>query len=91
MKMNYDTLVNEQGYTYFGSLGDYSLYINIEGNYYYKAYILWHENVKSYGQEKPISNVELDLIKIAITEIDKTDNNDEREMHVSLINDLLGI
>ena len=89
--MNYDTLVNEQGYTYFGSLGDYSLYINIEGNYYYKAYILWHENVKSYGQEKPISNVELDLIKIAITEIDKTDNNDEREMHVSLINDLLGI
>ena len=91
MKMNYDTLVNEQGYTYFGSLGDYSLYINIEGNYYYKAYILWHENVKSYGQEKLISNVELDLIKIAITEIDKTDNNDEREMHVSLINDLLGI
>lgn len=91
MKMNYDTLVNEQGYTYFGSLGDYSLYINIEGNYYYKAYILWHENVKSYGQEKLISNVELDLIKIAITEIDKTDNNDEREMHVSLINDLLGV
>ena len=91
MKMNYDTLVNEQGYTYFGSLGDYSLYINIEDNYYYKAYILWHENVKSYGQEKLISNVELDLIKIAITEIDKTDNNDEREMHVSLINDLLGI
>ena len=91
MKMNYDTLVNEQGYTYFGSLGDYSLYINIEDNYYYKAYILWHENVKSYGQEKLISNVELNLIKIAMTEIDKTDNNDEREMHVSLINDLLGI
>ena len=89
--MNYDTLVNEQGYTYFGSLGDYSLYINIEDNYYYKAYILWHENVKSYGQEKLISNVELNLIKIAMTEIDKTDNNDEREMHVSLINDLLGI
>ena len=94
MKMNYDTLVNEQGYTYFGSLGDYSLYIkldNIEENYYYKAYIFWHENVKSYGQEKLISNVELDLIKIAITEIDKTDNSDEREMHVSLINDLLGV
>ena len=91
MKMNYDTLVNEQGYTYFGSLGDYSLYINIEDNYYYKAYILWHENVEKNGQEKLISNVELDLIKIAITEIDKTDNNDEREMHVSLINDLLGI
>ena len=91
MKMNYDTLVNEQGYTYFGSLGDYSLYINIEDNYYYKAYILWHENVKSHGQEKLISNVELDLIKIAITEIDKTDDNDEREMHVSLINDLLGV
>ena len=94
MKMNYDTLVNEQGYTYFGSLGDYDLYIkldNIEDNYYYKAYILWHENVKSYGQEKLINNVELDLIKIAMTEIDKTDNNDEREMHVSLINDLLGI
>ena len=89
--MNYDTLVNEQGYTYFGSLGDYSLYINIEGNYYYKAYILWHENVKSYGQEKLISNVELDLIKIAMAEIDKTDNNDEREIHVSLINDLLGV
>lgn len=91
MKMNYDTLVNEQGYTYFGSLGDYSLYINIEDNYYYKAYILWHENVRKNGQEKLISNVELDLIKIAITEIDKTDNNDEREMHVSLINDLLGV
>lgn len=91
MKMNYDTLVNEQGYTYFGSLGDYSLYINIEDNYYYKAYILWHENVRKNGQEKLISNVELDLIKIAIAEIDKTDNNDEREMHVSLINDLLGV
>ena len=92
--MNYDTLVNEQGYTYFGSLGDYSLYIkiyNIEDNYCYKAYILWHENVKSYGQEKLISDVEIDLIKIAIAEIDETDNNDEREMHVSLINDLLGI
>ena len=88
MKMNYDTLVNEQGYTYFGSLGDYNLYINIEDN---KAYILWHENVKSYGQEKLISNVELDLIKIAMTEIDKTDNNDERGMHVSLINDLIDI
>lgn len=94
MKMNYDTLVNEQGYTYFGSLGDYSLYIkidNIEDNYYYKAYILWHENVRKNGQEKLISNVDLDLIKIAMIEIDKTDNNDEREMHVSLINDLLGI
>lgn len=94
MKMNYDTLVNEQGYTYFGSLGDYSLYIkldNIQDNYYYKAYILWHENVKSYGQEKLISNVELDLIKIAMIEIDKADDSYEREIHVNLVNNTLGI
>lgn len=94
MKMNYDTLVNELGYTYFNDFGDYDLYIkldNIEDNYYYKAYILWHENVRKNGQEKLISNVDLDLIKIAMIEIDETDNNDEREMHVSLINDLLGI
>lgn len=94
MKMNYDTLVNEQGYTYFGDFGDYSLYIkiyNIEDNYCYKAYILWHENVGKKGQEKLISDVELDLIKISMIDINETDNNDEREMHVSLINDLLGI
>lgn len=93
MKMNYDTLVNELGYTYFDDFGDYDLYVkldNTEDNYY-KAYILWHENVRKNGQEKLISNVDLDLIKIAMIEINETDNNDEREVHVSLINDLLGI
>lgn len=94
MKMNYDTLVNELGYTYFDDFGDYDLYVkldNIEDNYYYKAYILWHENVKSHGQEKLISNFELDLIKIAMIEIDTTDNNYELEMHVNVIHDILGI
>lgn len=94
MKMNYDTLVNELGYTYFDNFGDYDLYIkldNIEDNYYYKAYILWHENVKSHGQEKIITNLDLDLIKIAMIEIDKADDSYEREIHVNLVNDTLGI
>lgn len=94
MKMNYDTLVNELGYTYFDDFGDYDLYVNldnIEGSYYYKAYILWHENVRKYGQEKLIRNVDLDIIKIAMIEIDKADDSYEREIHVNLVNDTLGI
>lgn len=94
MKMNYDTLVNKLGYTYFDDFGDYDLYVkldNIQDDYYYKAYINWHENVGKNGQEKLISNFGLDLIKIAMIEIDRTDNIYELEMHVNVIHDTLGI